>query len=134
MDRIEDFQELNASTNMKNAASKAIKKLKIYYAKTDAIVFTIATIIDPRLKVFYHEEHKWERKYIEEAKAQFQAVFNSYHQAPQAISNDIEIRNDLISQIYLQSRSSSRKDEADLYLKSTRATPEINILEWWKVK
>jgi hypothetical protein len=70
LDKIEDFQGSDISTDMKNAALQAMEKLKLYYQKTDAAVFTVATLIDPCLKLFYHKEHKWEKSFINAARQQ----------------------------------------------------------------
>src|SRR3954471_10940156 len=62
LDKIEDFHQGSAiSDDMKKAALQAMEKIKTYYQKTDAVVFTAATLIDPWLKLSYYEEHKWEK-------------------------------------------------------------------------
>jgi hypothetical protein len=115
---MEDFQGSKVSAIMKNAASQAIEKIKIYYQKTDAAAFTVATLIDPRLKLFYHEEHKWEKTYIKATKSQFEMLFKEhyYHPKVEAESDD-EV-----------------EDEIELYLAAAKLPRNTDILQWWKVK
>lgn len=126
---------------MKNAALQAMEKLKTYYVKTDAVVFTVATLIDPRLKLGYHEDHKWEKSFIDAAKMQFEIVFKQHytHLGLAAEGNDEvdevdeEAEDDLISHIYMQQRSNLEQDEVKLYLAAARVTGKTDILQWWKV-
>ena len=123
---------------MKNAAFQAMEKLKTYYQKTDAAAFTVATLIDPRLKLGYHEDHKWEKSFIDAARKQFEIVFKQHysHLMLAAEGNDEvdeEAEDDLISHIYMQQRSNLEQDEVKLYLAAARATGKTDILQWWKV-
>ena len=119
---------------MKNAALQAMKKLKTYYQKTDAAVFTVATLIDPRLKLAYHEEHKWEKPFIDAAKRQFEILFHQHYYHPVLAAEDgEEPEDDLISHIYMQQGSNLEQDELKLYLAASRATGKTDILQWWKV-
>jgi hypothetical protein len=119
---------------MKNAALQAMEKIKTYYQKTDAVVFTVATLIDPCLKLFYHIEHNWEEIFITTAKNQFKMVFEEHYYHPvQAAESDSDIEDDLTSHIYKQHREVPGQDELELYLASTRAPRKTKVLEWWKV-
>ena len=119
---------------MKNAALQAKEKIKTYYQKTYAVTFTVATIIDPCLKLFYHVEHEWEEEFITEAKNQFKMVFEKqYYHPAQATMSDTEEDDDLISHIYKQDNQVPGQDELQLYLASARAPKKTKILEWWKV-
>lgn len=117
---MEDLQGSKVSGIMKNAIFQAMEKIKIYYQKTDAEVFTVATLIDPRLKLFYHEEHKWEETYIKAAKDQFKLLFKEhyYHLGLEAKSDDEEVV----------------EDEVELYLAAAKLPRKTDILQWWKVK
>jgi hypothetical protein len=119
---------------MKNAALQAMEKIKLYYQRTDAAVFTVATLIDPRLKLSYHKEHKWEKSFIDAARRQFEMVFkNHYYQPPVAAKEVDEVKDDLFSDIYLQNGLDSEQDEVELYLAAARASSKTDILQWWKV-
>jgi len=107
---MEDFQGSKVSAIMKNAALQAMEKIKVYYQKTDAAAFTVSTLIDPRLKLFYHEEQKWEKKYIEAAKSQFKMLFKEHYSHP------------------------GLEAEVELYLAAARLPRKTDILQWWKVK
>lgn len=118
---------------MKNSALAAKEKIKAYYQKTDAAAFTVATIIDPCLKLFYHEEHGWEKIYIDAAKEQFKLLFEEHYYHPMP-AEDREIpEDDLIAHIYMQNGLNRRQDELELYLAASRAPAKTDILQWWKV-
>ncbi|CAB4484797.1 unnamed protein product [Rhizophagus irregularis] len=58
MDKIEDFdKKANIDEIVKKAACNAMEKLKKYYQYTDGIIYTISTILDPRLKLTYYKDH-----------------------------------------------------------------------------
>ena len=134
MDKIEDFLESDISTDMKNAALQAMEKIKLYYQKTDAAVFTVATVIDPRLKLSYHKEHKWEKSFIDATRRQFEMVFQNHYYQPSMADEVIdEVKDDLFSDIYLQNGLDSEKNEIGLYLAAPRVSGKTDILQWWKV-
>ena len=119
---------------MKNAALQAKEKIKIYYQKTYAVIFTVATLIDPCLKLSYHVEHDWEEEFITAAKNQFKMVFQEHYYHPvEAAESDNEDEDDLISHIYKQHHQVPGHDEIELYFASARAPRKTKILEWWKV-
>ena len=123
---------------MKKAALQAMEKLKTYYQKTDSVVFTVATIIDPRLKLSYHKKNKWEKVFIDAARDQFEAYFKQHYYHPeQATEDDNEVgeedEEDLIAQIYMQHKPNPEQDEINLYLAAASANGKIDVLQWWKV-
>jgi hypothetical protein len=132
---IEKFQRSNISSDMKKAAHQAKDKLRIYYQKTDAAAFTVATLLDPKLKLHYHEEQKWEKRYIKAARNQLIMLFKEhyYHPRLEAESDD-EAEDDMLSHIYPQHKSDSWQDEVELYLAAAKLPRKTDILEWWKVK
>ena len=50
MDKIEDFDKENVDATVKEAANKAMEKLKKYYQYTDGKIYTISTSI---LSIFF---------------------------------------------------------------------------------
>ncbi|POG58024.1 hypothetical protein GLOIN_2v1427122, partial [Rhizophagus irregularis DAOM 181602=DAOM 197198] len=78
MDKIEDFdKEANIDEIVKKAACNAMEKLKKYYQYTDGIIYTISTILDPRLKLTYYKDHNWEEKYITEARDDIKKLYDT---------------------------------------------------------
>jgi len=59
-EQIDEWKKL-----IKEASIKCHKKLLQYYNKTNDS-YLIAIILDPRLKVQYFEDHKWEQALIDE--------------------------------------------------------------------
>ena len=87
MDEVENFQDnANIKAEVKDAALKAMEKLKKYYKYTDALPYTVTTsmflfllnyfiliilyftnfflVLDPRLKLQYYKEKKWLKKIL----------------------------------------------------------------------
>jgi len=67
-DEVENENNDNNNNNnkwkkLKNAAKKCRKKLLEYYNKTNDS-YLIATILDPRLKLEYYRDYKWEEELI----------------------------------------------------------------------
>ncbi len=67
IDQINETDEVNENTILKKAAEKCKIKLLKYYNKTNS-AYLIATILDPRLKLQYYEDHKWGKELIESIK------------------------------------------------------------------
>ena len=59
----EEEEEEKWSQVIKNAAKKSKVKLLEYYNKTGDI-YLIATILDPRLKLQYYKDQKWDNELI----------------------------------------------------------------------
>jgi len=129
MDKLEDFEE-DANIDLKNSIRKAIEKLKTYYIKTDSTVYTIATALDPRLKLYYYEEHNWEKQYIDEAKNVISKVYYSQYASMNNMCEEVD-EDDLIAHIY--KRHTVQQDELELYFKAPRAPMRADALQWWKV-
>ncbi|RGB33474.1 hypothetical protein C1646_611985, partial [Rhizophagus diaphanus] len=80
MDKIEDFQKnQDIKEAIKIAANSAMQKLKKYYKHTDALVYTISTILDPRLKLTYHKDNNWEEEFIIEARKAISDVYEKQY-------------------------------------------------------
>ncbi|CAB4489965.1 unnamed protein product [Rhizophagus irregularis] len=137
MDKIEDFdKEANIDEIVKKAACNAMEKLKKYYQYTDGIIYTISTILDPRLKLTYYKDHNWEEKYITEARDDIKKLYDTTY-APRIDQNiqdeDLTADDDLLSHIYKKRRTSRNESELDLYLGSPIVPGEVDLLQWWKM-
>jgi hypothetical protein len=60
---------------LREAVDAARSKLCASYAKADAIVYPVATIIDPRVKLTYHKREGWEEERVLEASAAIKQAF-----------------------------------------------------------
>ena len=64
LDHLENTDEkINLDETIKEVAKECYTKLKEYYNKIDK-TFLIATILDPRFKMHYYKNNKWE-EYID---------------------------------------------------------------------
>jgi len=157
MDEVENFQDnANIKAEVKDAALKAMEKLKKYYKYTDALPYTVTTsmflflfnyfiliilyftnfslVLDPRLKLQYYKEKKWENKYIEIA----QNDLNNLYKTKYAPTGDRVISNEcpedgLLQHIYKR-QCIINDNELDQYLITPVALYGTDILQWWKVK
>ncbi|PKY59260.1 hypothetical protein RhiirA4_514776 [Rhizophagus irregularis] len=137
MDKIEDFdKEANIDEIVKKAACNAMEKLKKYYQYTDGIIYTISTILDPRLKLTYYKDHNWEEEYITEARDDIRKLYDTTYASriDQNIQDeDLIADDDLLSHIYKKRRTSRNESELDLYLGSPIVPGEVDLLQWWKM-
>ncbi|CAB5197774.1 unnamed protein product [Rhizophagus irregularis] len=63
LSRLEDFWDSpGCCKEGKEAASNAIRKLLEYYDKTDTSIYTISLVLDPRLKIQYMKDQKWDKR------------------------------------------------------------------------
>jgi hypothetical protein len=136
MDQVEDFRDTHSECKaIVEATSAAIEKFKEYYSKgSDAAVYPVATILDPRLKMEYYREHKWEPEWINLAKETLERVFRTYgtstiHSAP--ASHHEEPRKAIMAHVFKRQRM-TEMDELCSYLASPRADMEVDVLSWWK--
>jgi len=133
----EDFVETSPRSEMLGEAVDAARsKLCDYYAKADAAVYPVATIIDPRVKLGYYEREGWEEECVLEAKATAKRVFDSYVPAQHE-----EAQPQPVSKGYKKSKAFRRrrnncpcKDELRRYLgeKEVDDCPDFDVLQWWR--
>jgi hypothetical protein len=89
--------------------------------------------LDPRLKLFYYEEHDWEKQYIDKAKETVSRIYHSQYAPIGTVHQEAdEEEDDLIAHIY-KKRQNEGDDEFELYLKAPRAPRKADGLQWWKV-
>ncbi|CAB5201343.1 unnamed protein product [Rhizophagus irregularis] len=87
LDHLENLLEKNIKDHycpipeLRSAIKKEYKKLQIYYFKMDeSIVYPIATILDPRIKLKYYKQQEWEEEYINEAIKIIKKQYNENYQ------------------------------------------------------
>lgn len=89
--------------------------------------------MDPRLKMRYYEDKKWERVYITAAKKTITQLWETTYKT--AAQNSQEFENeedDLFSHIFKKRRIEYR-DELITYLKEPIVPGKTDVLLWWKV-
>jgi hypothetical protein len=143
MDELEDYRDTSGCPDtLKAATDAAIGKLKVYYSKTGAEIYPVATILDPRFKLRYYCDHGWEDVWIQEARRMFKAAYARYRaslvpdvrtSAPiggadnRGASDDDD---DLMS--HFAKRRRIVREELEEYLAAPLAVLETDILQWWK--
>ncbi|CAJ0643384.1 13116_t:CDS:10 [Entrophospora sp. SA101] len=138
IDNLEDYEHnLNGTSDIKGKVKEVIEKLKFYYIRTDASVYTIATILDPRLKLDYYRDNNWEANFINNAHQVIKDIYQSGYAPNLTVfsnpeNNDIEEEEDLTAHIYKHQQIVRDDDELDAYLKSPNAPPKTDVLTWWK--
>jgi hypothetical protein len=94
-------------------------------------------VLDPRLKLTYHNDHHWEEQYITEARNSVSDLYEKTYapgidqriQATVTADDD----DDLLSHIYKKRRASRTESELELYLGSPVVPGDVDVLQWWKV-
>jgi hypothetical protein len=123
------------------------EKLDKYYTATDKCpVYVVATILDPRMKYKYFEEH-WRKDWLKEVMGKMQATYNQYRlekHVPTTASTTTT-RSSLLEDKSFDihkwrfGNMQQREDELTRYLnaprlvlESTEANDAFDPLEWWK--
>ncbi|CAJ0644800.1 14787_t:CDS:10 [Entrophospora sp. SA101] len=131
IDNLEDYEHnLNGTSDIKGKVKEVIEKLKFYYIRTDASVYTIATN--------YYRDNNWEANFINNAHQVIKDIYQSGYAPNLTVfsnpeNNDIEEEEDLTAHIYKHQQIVRDDDELDAYLKSPNAPPKTDVLTWWKI-
>jgi hypothetical protein len=136
IDTCEDLVDERTGNEMVHKAVDAAReKLRSYYAKADAAVYPIATIIDPRVKMEYYVREGWEDEWVREAKAAIERAFDSYNVSPQ---HEESLRQETTEGVLKKERlfhplRSRRKNELKEYLGAPAIEDfsDFDVLEWW---
>jgi len=84
LDKLKEICEQDIDNNEFEAIIAAMEKIRKYYSLAEASVYYIATILDPRLKLDYYKQHKWEKKWIKMAKQSIENTYNNFY-APTSV-------------------------------------------------
>ena len=92
--------------------------------------------MDPRLKLEYYEEQKWDKRWIAVAKGIALTAYNtSYAPSEEDQPAYLPVGSDDVLNTHLfKKRRVIKKNEIEAYIKAAPADPDTEILEWWKVK
>ncbi|CAJ0636096.1 9787_t:CDS:2 [Entrophospora sp. SA101] len=119
--------------NVVDAAKKAQEKLQKYYPMSDGLVYVIAAIIDPHLKIEYYIDNEFGNNYIEIYKNQIKKLWESY------IPNNQheEVQNDkkpsALAPHMQKKHKHSNDDELKIFLNSSTINFDSDVLEFWKL-
>ncbi|CAB4401720.1 unnamed protein product [Rhizophagus irregularis] len=121
---------------IREAIRKGYEKLRTYYTKTDdSDAYTIATILDPRLKLNFYIKEKWEPEFVDQAKNIFTNTYNNnYFKMNNDVINDDHDhdKDDFFYEIFGVDNNTSDNLEIEEYLKKPVEHMKTNPLVWWK--
>ena len=132
----EEFAEGSAESGiLSGAVGAARSKLCAYYAKADAAAYSVATIIDPRVKLEYYRYKGWEGKRIREAKDAIKRTFDSYHVPAQ--HEEVRPQEDVgrfpLARVYGHWRANSNDELEDYLSREVSDSLDLDVLQWWRV-
>ncbi|CAB5204867.1 unnamed protein product [Rhizophagus irregularis] len=110
------------------------EKLKEYYARTnDSYIYPIAMILDPRIKLKYYTQQKWEQEYIDASLKIIKETYNNnYKNTFQNTDSLVEsVRNDFFC-IFELDNNDRDEDELEEYLRKPAVAFKTDPLQWWK--
>src|ERR1043165_507461 len=98
------------------------------------INYYLFLVLDPRLKLQYYRDNKWENKFIEGAQNDLNNLFKtSYVSTEGVVILDDECPEDSLLQHIYKRRKATNDNELDQYLAAPVALYGTDILNWWKV-
>ncbi|GBC28488.2 ribonuclease H-like protein [Rhizophagus irregularis DAOM 181602=DAOM 197198] len=114
---------------IRDAITKGYEKLKLYYSKTDdSQLYTIATILDPRLKLNYYKKQQWEQKFIDSAKLIFINTFKSDYASKTNIINDNCENNNNENDFLYELFGANNNNSSDEFEHNEEQYPRLSIM------
>ncbi|EXX56618.1 hypothetical protein RirG_214550 [Rhizophagus irregularis DAOM 197198w] len=111
------------------ALKQSIEKIKKYYTFTSGLIYTAATILDPRIKIQYYKDNMWEESFIQEARKQVTNLWETTYKPN--ISENVEPSDDADDELFghnFKKRKIEEKDELSIYLNEGVAPGKTDIL------
>lgn len=96
------------------------------------IFYCYIKVLDPRLKLQYYKNNKWEEHYINTAKKTITTIWTRYYKNTEPIMDDSDEADDLLDHVF-KKRTTESNDELKIYLGEEVASRKCDILLWWKV-
>jgi hypothetical protein len=96
------------------------------------IFYCYIKVLDPRLKLQYYADNKWENHYIIAAKRTITDIWTRYYKNIDPIIEESDEPDDLLDHVFKKKRTESN-DELKIYLGEEVANSKCDILLWWKV-
>ncbi|GBC53601.2 ribonuclease H-like protein [Rhizophagus irregularis DAOM 181602=DAOM 197198] len=116
------------------ALKQSIEKIKKYYTFTSGLIYTAATVLDPRIKLQYYKDNMWEESFIQEARKQVTNLWKTTYKPN--ISENVEPSDNADDELFghiFKKRKIEEKDELSIYLNEGVAPGKTDILMWWKL-
>ncbi|GBC14125.2 ribonuclease H-like protein [Rhizophagus irregularis DAOM 181602=DAOM 197198] len=116
------------------ALKQSIEKIKKYYTFTSGLIYTAATVLDPRIKLQYYKDNMWEESFIQETRKQVTNLWETTYKPN--ISENVEPSDDADDELFghiFKKRKIEEKDELSIYLNEGVAPGKTDILMWWKL-
>ena len=89
-------------------------------------------VLDPRLKLQYYKDKKWEKTYIDNATETITNTWKTYYKNSNPVIEESDGPDELLVHVFKKKRTASN-DELTIYLAEEVATFTTDILLWWKV-
>jgi hypothetical protein len=97
------------------------------------VLLTFFLVLDPRLKLQYYIDNKWENQFVVAAQNDLNNLYKTSYASPEntIISNEYP-EDSLLQHIYKRQRTVNN-NEVDQYLAAPIVLYGTDILNWWKV-
>ena len=92
-------------------------------------------VLDPRVKLRYYTQQKWEQEYIDASLKILKETYEkNYKNNSLIINNDLAepVKNDFFSMFELDN-DDKEEDELEEYLRKPTVSFRTDPLQWWKV-
>lgn len=91
-------------------------------------------MLDPRIKLQYYKDNKWEDSFVEDAKKQVTDLWETTYKPTntEVREFDNDVNDDLFGHIF-KKRKIEETDELNTYLNEGVVSGKTDILAWWKV-
>ena len=97
------------------------------------INYYLFLVLDPRLKLQYYRDNKWENKFIEGAQKDLNNLYKTSYASTESVVISDECPEDSLLQHIYKRRKATNDNELDQYLVAPVALYGTDILNWWKV-
>ena len=97
------------------------------------INYYLFLVLDPRLKLQYYRDNKWENKFIEGAQNDLNDLYKTSYASTEDVVILDECPEDSLLQHIYKRRKATNDNELDQYLAAPVALYGTDILNWWKV-
>ena len=97
------------------------------------LIITFFLVLDPRLKLQYYRDNKWENKFIEGAQKDLNNLYKTSYASTESVVISDECPEDSLLQHIYKRRKATNDNELDQYLAAPVSLYGTDILNWWKV-
>ena len=97
------------------------------------LIITFFLVLDPRLKLQYYRDNKWENKFIKDAQKDLNNLYKTSYASTESVVISDECPEDSLLQHIYKRRKATNDNELDQYLAAPVSLYGTDILNWWKV-